>query len=510
MDSPDRYRILGPTSALYALWSHCWTRHRISTAALLLALLVSLALTSCRETIDPYTPDGDGGNGGSTAQTDTVRMFPSQFDYPDHLDYVFSSGTLSRIILDFSVEEWNKLLSYYDQNPNNEQYVKAKFTYYRDGNIETVESVGVRIRGNTSRVRPEGSRGEKHKSSGADWHHAHFSVDFNRYDTNQEFHKLKKVDLKWFKSDPTYIHEPFCYDLMKRSGIATEPLSAYSRLTISVEGDKKSAYFGVYDVIEHLDKRYLKDREKFWGDSDGYLWKASWGATLRETNASMGVEVIELDDSKSKRYTYNLKTNEENFDAAKAELKQFISDFNAKSGTEFQLWLEKRCDVNLLLATYAVSIGVGHWDDYWNNCNNYYIYFNSEGMFYFIPYDLDNTVGTSYMIDAGKQNPLHWGDDIKNPLIAKILTIDKYKKLYVKYLKALINTENGLMDYTAATTRIKAMQAMISSSVPNDTGEDMTISDNPASWGNYSNYRILDPSSSTNFFKVKAAVINAL
>src|SRR5574344_1231535 len=107
MDSPDRYRILGPTSALYALWSHCWTRHRISTAALLLALLVSLALTSCRETIDPYTPDGDGGNGGSTAQTDTVRMFPSQFDYPDHLDYVFSSGTLSRIILDFSVEEWN-------------------------------------------------------------------------------------------------------------------------------------------------------------------------------------------------------------------------------------------------------------------------------------------------------------------------------------------------------------------------------------------------------------------
>jgi hypothetical protein len=144
------------------------------------------------------------------------------------------------------------------------------------------------------------------------------------------------------------------------------------------------------------------------------------------------------------------------------------------------------------------------------NCNNYYIYFNSNGKFYFIPYDLDNTVGTSYMIDAGKQNPLHWGDDIKNPLIAKILTIDNYKKQYIKYLKALVSSSNGLMDYTSATTRIRAMQAMISSSVSNDTGEDMTISDNPASWGNYSNYRILDSNPSTNFFKVKAAVIDAL
>jgi spore coat protein CotH len=476
----------------------------------MLALLVSLALTSCREAMDPYTPDGGGDNGGGTAQTDTVRMFPSQFDYPDHLDYIFNSGTLSRIILDFSVEEWNKLLSYYDRNPDNEEYVKAKFTFYQDGKIETVDTVGVRLRGNTSRRRPEGSNGQTHKSSGADWHHAHFSIDFDKYNDDQRFHKLKKLDLKWFKDDPTYVHEPFCYDLMKRCGISTEPLSAYSRLTISVAGDAKSAYFGIYDMIEHLDKRYLNDRESLWGDSEGYLWKASWGATLKDPNASMGIEEIELDNSKSKKYTYNLKTNEENLAAAKLQLSTFITTFNAKTGDDFTTWLESRCDVSFLLATYAASVAVGHWDDYWNNCNNYYIYFNSKGRFYFIPYDLDNTIGTSLMMDSGRQDPLHWGDDSKNQLIAKLLTFDKYKKQYIRYMKALVNPENGLMDYTASTARIHAMQAMIVSSVSNDTGEDEAVEDKPASWGNHSEYRLIDPSVATNFFKVKASIINAL
>ena len=41
----------------------------------------------------------------------------------------------------------------------------------------------------------------------------------------------------------------------------------------------------------------------------------------------------------------------------------------------------------------------------------------------------------------------------------------------------------------------------------NDTQEDMTIYDEPASWGNQSNYRLLSPSN--NFFKIKAGSLPA-
>ena len=42
--------------------------------------------------------------------------------------------------------------------------------------------------------------------------------------------------------------------------------------------------------------------------------------------------------------------------------------------------------------------------------------------------------------------------------------------------------------------------------IANDTGEDMSISDAPASWGNHHEYRLLEDSSN-NWFKVKAESI---
>ena len=48
---------------------------------------------------------------------------------------------------------------------------------------------------------------------------------------------------------------------------------------------------------------------------------------------------------------------------------------------------------------------------------------------------------------------------------------------------------------------------MIRNYVDNDTEEDCEIKDRPAGWGNIYDYRILDPNSSMNFFKVKAQSI---
>lgn len=60
------------------------------------------------------------------------------------------------------------------------------------------------------------------------------------------------------------------------------------------------------------------------------------------------------------------------------------------------------------LKTYAIrNVTVGMWDDYWSNSNNYYFYFDAAGKFYFIPYDYDNTLGTSLlMANSGIQDPL--------------------------------------------------------------------------------------------------------
>ena len=158
------------------------------------------------------------------------------------------------------------------------------------------------------------------------------------------------------------------------------------------------------------------------------------------------------------------------------------------------------------------------WDDYWNNCNNYYIYFNSSDKenykFFFIPYDYDNTLGTSnncgVQSDSGRQNPLEWGDTGKNPLIGKILKYEDYRKIYVEALNELCDPAKGLFHYEASIARINTWHAMIRDYVVNDTEEDCKMADRPASWGNHHEYRLLDSNADVNFFRVKEAAVNKL
>ena len=76
------------------------------------------------------------------------------------------------------------------------------------------------------------------------------------------------------------------------------------------------------------------------------------------------------------------------------------------------------------------------------------------------------------------------------------------------YLKELVSPSNDLLHIDASQARIRAWHAMIAPYVANDTGQDMEIKDEPASWGNHSEYRLLD--NNNNFFIRKRESINRL
>ena len=429
-------------------------------------------------------------------------------------DYVWDEEALPEVHLSVSLDEWNRLLALYDANSFTTQYVSATLSFVKDGETTVIDNVGLRLKGNTSRRRPEGGYGQTHQRDNTDWHHAHFGVNLRKY-VDDEAHTIqgvRKLHLKWFKDDPAYVREIFCYELFRRAGVWTAVRDNYCRLWLHVEGDSQEAYYGVYELMEPIDKRYLKDRKNRFGSNNGYLWKCRNGASgLNNPNGD-----IWYDDDTDDRHAYTLETQTEEFDSARLQLVDFMNKLNNLSDNEFYTWIQQVTDVNLLLKTYAVNVAVGMWDDYWNNANNYYIYFNSKGLtgykFFFIPYDYDNTLGTSLRCgaqdDAGRQNPLHWGND-NNRLIARILKFNDFKAKYVAYLKELVDAPNALMDRASAQARIRSWQQRIEPYVDNDTGEDTAIEDKPASWGNHGEYRLLK-NNSDNFFTVKASSIAPL
>lgn len=472
--------------------------------SVLISFVLALVLFGCGK--DEVSRTEPGPDDPSVPDTPADPDDPDDMDDPDDVDwaaavaYVFDASVIPELHISVTQAEWDRLVALYDADSNTQEYIHCDIRFVKGGKTTTVTDAGLRLKGNTSRRRPEHHDGRPR--------HIHFGLDFHHYhpDSDHTLKGLRKADLKWFKDDPAYVREVFCYDLFRRYGVWTGIRDVYARLWVRV-GEKTESYYGVYGLMEHIDKNYVRVRVKDFGAKGGNLWKCRYGATLGDTNADIGV-----DDNRS-NHTYELKTNKtEGFSAAKAQLQDFIRNVRDRSGSGFNAWLPTVMDVDLLLRSYAVNVAVGMWDDYWANSNNYYLYFNSTdaGAYkvFWIPYDYDNTLGTSSLMDSGRQDPYHWGrgDCL---LMEKVMANSAWKAKYRGYLRELC-LGSGLCAPSVAQQRIRTWQTSIASYVSNDTGDDMEIADRPASWGNRSEYRLLSGGSSANWFEVKSATVAAM
>lgn len=495
-----------------------------------LLTLAAILVYSCEIDIFPNT-DESGSDMDNTEQTpgdkedsDSDKPIIDNWNYSPvttsmfghaGLSYIWDESVIPEITISITKDEWNNLLAEYDKNMYNKTYFPCDITYKKGSDTHTLKGSGVRLRGNTSRRRPEAHKNDgKHVTNGADWQHCHFGINFKKFnkDGKYDIQGIRKFNLKWFKDDPCYVRELFCYDLFRRAGIWTAAFDVYCRLWVHVEGDAKPAYYGVYEMIEPYDDKYLNKRKQFFGSADGNLWKCSYDshgpADLRNPDANMA------EDNNKDDFTYELKETGANFSTAKAQLQDFIKKIVGKAhgtpGDSFYKWIKDVCDVELLMRTYAVNVAVGMWDDLWNNGNNYYLYFNSQDPYdykvFLLPYDYDNSLGTCNCYDPAKQDPYNWGD--KGILIERMMEYEEFRNIYRDELKRLVNPANGLMDTQSAMARIQNWQSKIQSYISNDTGKDMKIEDKPAEWGQIGNYKLM--STSHNYFTVKAETINKL
>ena len=436
----------------------------------------------------------------------------------DGIRYMWDESFIPEITIHITADEWNKLLKRYDEFSHNVDYFHADFTYKRGDEEIFIEDGGIRLRGNTSRRRPEGNGGQMHNSQNPDWHHCHFGINFRKFhkDDAHTVKGIRKVNLKWFKDDPCYVREVYCYNLFRRYGIWTSAFSTFCRVWLEVKGDPKKAYLGVYNMIEPIDDKFVEKRVEGKFESDkGFLWKCVYGpdgpADLNSTSSNR----FNWDQDNGINYTYEFKGDEEDFAAAKEQLVDFILKLQGKGEDSFYKWINEVCDVNFLLKTYAVNVAVGMWDDHWNNGNNFYLYFNTTDKYaykvYFLPYDYDNSLGTSsncgVISDSGRQDPYNWGNN--GLLMERLMRFSDFKLAYKNALLELTDPAKDLFDMESSVSRIKLWQQNIAPYVSNDTGEDMKIEDKPASWGNHGEYRLMD-TGSNNFFRVKTETIKKM
>ena len=125
---------------------------------------------------------------------------------------LFSTNQVVSIELDFPQSDfWQQLeQNYEDMDINGSVYIPANLTLTDITGTYTFDSVGIRLKGNSSGMHP----GDK-KS---------FKIDFNRFVLDQNYDGLKKLNFGNGFKDPTFMREKLFFDLCREEACQRQEL----------------------------------------------------------------------------------------------------------------------------------------------------------------------------------------------------------------------------------------------------------------------------------------------
>ena len=264
-------------------------------------------------------------------------------------DPMFDQSVLHELRVVMDPGDWTSLQREFLSN----QYYAANFSL--DG--EVLQQVGIRSRG-------KGSRNSTKPG---------LLIDTNKYVANQQFHGVKKIVLDNVVQDGSFLHEPLAYPVFEAMGIAS-PQVAYVRVTVNDQ------YWGVYWVIENVDKNFLAAR---FGEKEGNLFKYEYVEDYRFADKG----------SDSKAYTPLFKGESPDVPDYSALVK-FVQAANSAPEAGFAAAMAPYIDVDRFLTYIAVENAIAGQDGFLGlqGMNNFYLYqYVGTTKFALIPWDQDTT-----------------------------------------------------------------------------------------------------------------------
>lgn len=309
-------------------------------------------------------------------------------------------------------------LNWIYENVESDQEFHAVFVF-DNGNVhDTIQNIGFRLRGNTSRYSQKKS----------------FKVSLNTFVSGQKYYGVEKMNLNGEHNDPSVVRAGLYWDILRRSELAG---ARANHVQVFINGN----YYGLYLNCEHIDEEFVKT---YFGNNNGNLYKCIYPAALTYLGADPDLYKFMTDNIR----TYELKTNEtaDNY----SDLAEFIGILNNTPLLQLPCELEKVFNVQDYLKIAAVDVLTANWDGYIYNKNNFYLYHNTAtGLFEYIPYDTDNSFGIDWFnIDWASRNIYNWSPSGESrPLYDRLMLIPEYKAQFTYYIRQIISQVTGSQDF---------------------------------------------------------------
>lgn len=349
----------------------------------------------------------------------------------------FYGSGIQEVRIDLPYQQWDvKLDSLKEANPEARVFGAAWV------NGQKFDSVGVRFKGNSSYFR---TRNDTYKK-----------LPFNiKLDYKIKTNKMKdghtSVKLSNGFLDPSFVREPLAYEVVRKYMPA--PQCNFSKLYVN------NKYYGVYINSESVDLNFIK---KHFGTTSGHIVKCdpdNWKRVRSQTGCPKGenASLVYLNDSPGCYDAFY----EVDHELAWKPLLNLIKVLNKTPEK-----IEKVLDVDQTLWMLALNNVMVNLDSYNGSLShNYYLWFDSTGVAHPIIWDLNMCFGgwrRNFSFEEMKDEeliqyqPLAEFDNLKRPLISKLLKTPLYRKIYLAHMRTICNdwlVNNQLSNRAMAMTK---------------------------------------------------------
>lgn len=358
---------------------------------------------------------------------------------------LYDINHITVIEIEFSTSDWDAIM---DANDLTDDGTKLPATVTIDGH--TYDSVGVAYKGNSS-------------YSASNLKNP-LNIELN-YILDQRYQGYTTIKLASGKNDPSFIREVLSYEMGRK--YMDMPLSNYAKVYIN------GAYYGLFSSSEAIDGRYAERR--IYSNKNNARFKCNPPNGMGPGNEP---SLIYLgSDSALYANIYELKS-----DFGWLELITFMNQLANNPST-----IETYLDIDRTLWMLAFNNVTANMDSYSGPTKqNYYMLYDNNGRWCPIIWDQNEGIGGFENVGSGPPGPPDLADltdmdmylrstDTNWPLINKLLTNPRYKKMYVAHMRTILN-ENVVNGWYL--TRGQELQNII----------DAEVQAEPNGWYTYSQF----------------------
>jgi spore coat protein H len=276
----------------------------------------------------------------------------------------------------------------------------------------TFKEVGIRYKGN-------GTIGDAAKTAKKS-----FKIDLDYFGGTETYRKRKTINLHCEVADPSRLREALGYGIYRAAGVPA-PRTAFAAVRLTVPGKFDDHFLGLYTVVEHADKRFLRDH---FASDQGLLMKPEG---VRDFN-------YRGDDWKIYKTAYQTK-REATPDEAKRIL-GFCKLVHQADDPTFRKEIGSYLDIEGYLRFLAVTSFIANTDSFFVTSHNYFLYLHpTTGRLHFAPWDLDRSfvnfpiLGTNEQtMDLSFTRPYAGEHRLTDRLLAIPEVVEQYQTLLRK------------------------------------------------------------------------------